>query len=84
MDHRESSYNKNIIYAGGGTVLNDKNYEPIPFVGWVEIETTNHLARVMDQARHLAQLAKQVEDYSELVYEATKLEQRIKEYEQNR
>jgi hypothetical protein len=64
--------------------LNDKNYEPIPFVGWVEIETMDHLARLMDQAKHLAQLAKQVEDYSELVYEATKLEQRIKEYEQNR
>jgi hypothetical protein len=64
--------------------LNEMNYEPIPFVGWVEIEPTNHLARVMDQAKHLAQLAKQVEDYSELVYEATKLEKRIKEYEQSR
>jgi hypothetical protein len=42
------------------------------------------LARLMDQAKLLAQLAKQVEDYSELVYEATKLELRIKEYEQRR
>jgi hypothetical protein len=42
------------------------------------------LARLMDQARLLAQLAKQVDDYSELVYEATKLELRIKEYEQRR
>jgi hypothetical protein len=38
----------------------------------------------MDQARLLAQLAKQVDDYSELVYEAIKLELRIKEYEQRR
>jgi hypothetical protein len=43
-----------------------------------------HLSRLMDQAKHLAQLAKQVDDYSELVYEATKLEQRIKEYEESR
>jgi hypothetical protein len=74
----------------------NNNLEPIPFAGWININettnnpelavrpTTDHLARLMDQAKHLAQLAKQVEDYSELVYEATKLEQRIKEYEQNR
>lgn len=43
-----------------------------------------NLQRLLNQAKHLAQLAKQVEDYSELVYEATKLEQRIKIYEQNR
>ena len=42
------------------------------------------LSRLMAQAKLLAQLAKQVEDYSELVYEATKLELRIKEYEQGR
>jgi hypothetical protein len=64
--------------------MNETNYEPIPFVGWMAIDTPNPLARLLDQAKHLAQLAKQVEDYSELVYEATKLEQRIKEYEQNR
>jgi hypothetical protein len=77
----------------------NNNLEPIPFVGWVDVEDTftyptptyknafkerEYIARLMDQARHLAQLAKQVEDYSELVYEATKLEQRIKEYEQSR
>ena len=55
--------------------------EPIPFVGWVQ---EDQLSRLMDQAKLLAQLAKQVEDYSELVYEATKLELRIKEYEQGR
>jgi cell division protein FtsB len=64
--------------------MNETNYEPIPFVGWMAIDAPNHLARLLDQAKHLAQLAKQVEDYSELVYEATKLEQRIKEYEQNK
>ena len=61
--------------------MNETRYEPIPFVGWVEVET-DQLTRLMNQAKHLAQLAKQVEDYSELVYEATKLELRIKEYEQ--
>ena len=40
--------------------------------------------RLIDQAKHLAHLAKQVDDYSELVYEASKLEQRIKEYEEKR
>ena len=55
--------------------------EPIPFAGWVQEDS---LSRLMDQAKLLAQLAKQVEDYSELVYEATKLELRIKEYEQGR
>ena len=55
--------------------------EPIPFVGWI---TEDPLSRLMAQARLLAQLAKQVDDYSELVYEATKLELRIKEYEQRR
>ena len=55
--------------------------EPIPFAGWVQ---EDQLSRLMAQAKHLAQLAKQVEDYSELVYEATKLELRIKEYEQGR
>ena len=64
--------------------MNETTHEPIPFVGWVEIETTSPLSRLLDQAKHLAQLAKQVEDYSELVYEATKLEQRIKEYEQSK
>jgi hypothetical protein len=63
--------------------MNETRYEPIPFVGWVEVET-DQLTRLMNQAKHLAQLAKQVEDYSELVYEATKLELRIKEYEQRR
>jgi hypothetical protein len=42
------------------------------------------LSRLMAQAKLLAELAKQVDDYSELVYEATKLELRIKEYEQRR
>ena len=42
------------------------------------------LSRLMAQAKLLAELAKQVDDYSELVYEATKLELRIKEYEQGR
>jgi hypothetical protein len=55
--------------------------EPIPFAGWIQVDP---LARLMDQAKLLAQLAKQVDDYSELVYEATKLELRIKEYEQGR
>jgi hypothetical protein len=55
--------------------------EPIPFAGWVQ---EDQLSRLMAQAKLLAQLAKQVEDYSELVYEATKLELRIKEYEQRR
>lgn len=64
--------------------MNETNYEPIPFAGWMAIDAPNPLARLLDQAKHLAYLAKQVEDYSELVYEATKLEQRIKEYEQNR
>ena len=64
--------------------MNETTYEPIPFVGWMAIEPIDHLPRLLDQARHLAQLAKQVEDYSELVYEAVKLEQRIKEYEQSR
>jgi hypothetical protein len=63
--------------------MNETRYEPIPFVGWVNLET-DELTRLMNQAKHLAQLAKQVEDYSELVYEATKLELRIKEYEQRR
>ena len=63
--------------------MNETRYEPIPFVGWVEVET-DQLTRLMNQAKLLAQLAKQVEDYSELVYEATKLELRIKEYEQRR
>ena len=63
--------------------MNETTYEPIPFVGWVNLET-DELTRLMNQAKHLAQLAKQVEDYSELVYEATKLELRIKEYEQRR
>jgi hypothetical protein len=48
------------------------------------INDEQQLARLMAQAKLLAQLAKQVEDYSELVYEATKLELRIKEYEQRR
>lgn len=69
--------------------------EPIPFAGWIKEDTftyptpthinvfnKEHLTRLIDQAKLLAQLAKQVEDYSELVYEATKLELRIKEYEQ--
>jgi hypothetical protein len=60
------------------------NLEPIPFVGWMDIDSTDPLSRLMDQAKQLAQLAKQVDDYSELVYEAVKLEQRIKEYEQSR
>ena len=64
--------------------MNETTHEPIPFVGWVEIETTSPLARLLDQAKHLANLAKQVDDYSELVFEATKLELRIKEYEQRR
>ena len=55
--------------------------EPIPFVGWI---TEDPLSRLVGQAKLLAELAKQVEDYSELVYEATKLELRIKEYEQGR
>jgi hypothetical protein len=42
------------------------------------------IKRLISQAKHLAELAKQVDDYSELVYEATKLELRIKEYEQRR
>ena len=42
------------------------------------------LTRLIAQAKYVAELAKQVEDYSELVYEATKLELRIKEYEQKR
>ena len=42
------------------------------------------LTRLLYQAKLLAELAKQVDDYSELVYEATKLELRIKEYEQSR
>lgn len=45
---------------------------------------TNDLSRLIDQAKYLASLAKQVDDYSELVYEAEKLEQRIKIYEQSR
>lgn len=64
--------------------MNETTHEPIPFVGWVEIETTSPLSRLLDQAKHLANLAKQVDDYSELVFEATKLELRIKEYEQRR
>ena len=63
--------------------MNETTHEPIPFVGWVEINT-DPLARLVDQAKHLAEVAKQVDDYSELVYEAVKLEQRIKEYEQSR
>jgi hypothetical protein len=46
--------------------------------------TTQQLQRLLDQAKHLAELAKQVDDYHELVFEATKLELRIKEYEQKR
>lgn len=46
--------------------------------------TVSHLQRLLNQAKHLASLAKQVDDYSELVYEATKLELRIKMYEENR
>ena len=49
-----------------------------------KMTSSNQLQRLIDQAKYLAQLAKQVEDYSELVYEANKLEQRIKIYEQNR
>ena len=45
---------------------------------------TEHLSRLIAQAKHVAELAKQVDDYSELVFEATKLELRIKEYEQRR
>ena len=61
------------IYAQAATMLRQQ-----------QISNDQQLARLMAQAKLLAQLAKQVDDYSELVYEATKLELRIKEYEQRR
>ena len=70
-------------------VINEQDQALQNLMDWQqELERTatgvNDLERLIFQAKHLAYLAKQVEDYSELVYEATKLEQRIKIYEENR